>query len=937
MITAREVHDAEFRRAAAGTPGYDEVAVDDFLDRVIATLTALEQGHGSGADAVTSHEVVEAEFPERAADVNGGYDMDDVDDLLDRVAQRLFAAETSGSNGGETLHADDEWEPASELSDDGLVNPRRDDGGVRDAAALAVASGAPRGAVQSDTRADDEWQDAAVTDGVRSGADNQRGGAEPTPERGYDQVDDSRGGSFGEPGVRVPQVRPDGTWDEEPTDETRHERLAEPGVQVPRVRPDGSWDDADEHADHEAPALATGDAESEGDPARGFLGAHDDAGAQDDHRTQRVVDAEDVAGDSERRGPSDEHVVEAGAGGRVVDDAVEGDGHAVDDERTVQQGINPVGGEPLDEAADARDEARREASQASAQVHPVGGGLAATGHELIDDEGADDDSGRDAVASADEGDDRSDEASRDVTIEHVQRSAEPGDQRAATIRPSMGQSWTGGAADDASTESAADANHVDEQGEEAQSAGEVPVVHEPVSEESIISYPATDHRVPLPRGDVRRAMSDADRQAEGHYHPEFSAYATPEVFAEPAGSEIPPIEPAAPRSDVVAEHQSEPRHLDETRVGSAADPAADDRSSADGSPAEAAMADPAAADSVLDHAGMDGGAFDRTPSDATPASTQTGATTESSPWDEPIVSRDPAVASHPSDVAADDPFADEAPVAAFDPHAGDDFDPFAQPSGPTAMTPRVPSPEADGTSRAQVDDAGASHDETPTSRDAVPGSRREASAHVGEAFESRDETSASDAHAAAPDDESSVTGNAAAGGDDEAPAPAFAALRRVAPAKEEVARVREPHDDRDAMGAPAPVAAELARRAAERERLAAAGHAAEGESAETARTVGDSSDASSSVPAPQVDGSGGDAAASSSPQRASDDTRAANGGQAPSSDDEDDAWSVGRPEPIDAAEPIDAVKQPETIEAPKPLPARDDTSRKGILRRIFRG
>ena len=206
MITAREVHDAEFRRAAAGTPGYDEVAVDDFLDRVIATLTALEQGHGSVTDAVTSHEVVEAEFPERAADVNGGYDMDDVDDLLDRVAQRLFAAETSGSNGGETLHADDEWEPASELSDDDLVDPRRDDGGARDAAALAVASGAPRDAVQSDTRADDEWQNAVVTDGVRSGADNQRGGAEPTPERGYDQVDDSRGGSFGEPGVRVPQV-----------------------------------------------------------------------------------------------------------------------------------------------------------------------------------------------------------------------------------------------------------------------------------------------------------------------------------------------------------------------------------------------------------------------------------------------------------------------------------------------------------------------------------------------------------------------------------------------------------------------------------------------------------------------------------------------------------------------------------------------------------
>lgn len=93
MVSAHEVESAVFGRAGLDRSGYDEVAVDDFLDRVVETLEAVEKGGDLPKGAVTSAEVVETEFPERGARDNGGYDMDDVDDLLDRVAQRLFTFE----------------------------------------------------------------------------------------------------------------------------------------------------------------------------------------------------------------------------------------------------------------------------------------------------------------------------------------------------------------------------------------------------------------------------------------------------------------------------------------------------------------------------------------------------------------------------------------------------------------------------------------------------------------------------------------------------------------------------------------------------------------------------------------------------------------------------------------------------------------------------
>lgn len=551
MITAREVHDAAFRRAAAGTPGYDEVAVDDFLDRVIATLTALEEGHPSAADALTSHEVVETDFPERASDVDGGYDMDDVDDLLDRVAQHLFSFEKSDDARNVQTG---ELPPAGELSDDDLgaahagvagarvAGSNSDDGGVADAAALATASGAPG--------------------------------------RGERDVD-----------------------------------------------PSGS-------------------------------------------------------------------------------DAT---------------GVNPVGADPVDESAAATQDASSAPTQRTQDVHPVGGDL----------------------------------ESHDATS----------------------------------------------QGSQAAGA-DVPVVHEPLSEETIISYPATDHRVPLPSHDMRGSFSDDDHEAAAQYHPEFSAYAPPEAPLEPAGSEIPPAEPAP--------------------SGPAASEAADERPTSSG-------------EARGDAAGV--------------VKTGDTASAETSPWDAPMSSTDAAASS-----------------------TGDDFDPFAQP----------------------VEKA------TPS---------------------------------AAPSE----------------PAPHVEALRRVAPANEETALVRKAHDDRNAAGVPNPVAAELARRAEERERAAAA------ETAESAMT----SDAVQATPATESDpvqaspvtDADAPTATSDAPQPAGTATPQPAETSAPqvaettdeqptetaSKTDAEGTSSVTRPEPIEAPEPIDAMERPATIETPKPLPPRKDTSRKGILRRIFRG
>ena len=90
MITAAEVLAAKFQ-STKFTEGYDQDEVDDFLDRVVATLRAREGG-------------APADRPLTVADLDAqsftttkfreGYSQPDVDALLERVRVQLGAAPT---------------------------------------------------------------------------------------------------------------------------------------------------------------------------------------------------------------------------------------------------------------------------------------------------------------------------------------------------------------------------------------------------------------------------------------------------------------------------------------------------------------------------------------------------------------------------------------------------------------------------------------------------------------------------------------------------------------------------------------------------------------------------------------------------------------------------------------------------------------------------
>jgi DivIVA domain-containing protein len=85
MLTAAEVLNAKF----AGTkfrPGYDQVEVDDFLDRVAETLSARET-QAPARNALTAAEVAIVTF--RATKWREGYDQLQVDEFLAKVREAL--------------------------------------------------------------------------------------------------------------------------------------------------------------------------------------------------------------------------------------------------------------------------------------------------------------------------------------------------------------------------------------------------------------------------------------------------------------------------------------------------------------------------------------------------------------------------------------------------------------------------------------------------------------------------------------------------------------------------------------------------------------------------------------------------------------------------------------------------------------------------------
>ncbi|QNK54113.1 DivIVA domain-containing protein [Dermacoccus sp. PAMC28757] len=363
MITAHEVRTAQFHRADAGKVGYDEVGVDDYLDRVADTLEAIERGGQMPSHAVSANDVVEVVFSERGPQSAGGYDLDDVDDLLDRVAQRIRAYEDGVRRASapvdaglpSDVEADDRGDVRDERTDGADEREHGAHGGHGVAAAGAAGAGVagaaayerredradvdPRGDVRDD-RYDErgfvderdlrderrpeayaepaapELQDSprsafADDGGVRDGEALAVAGGAPRreerfdDERGFEPADERRGG-FGEPGVRVDEVS-----DAAAFDGRRDENVADERAFDGRERRDERGFDG-----RDAGLVAGGGAVAAG----GAAAAH---GQRDERR-------DDAFASDTRDDVRDDRAGDAGAGR--------------------QGGVNMVGSDPVDEA-----------------------------------------------------------------------------------------------------------------------------------------------------------------------------------------------------------------------------------------------------------------------------------------------------------------------------------------------------------------------------------------------------------------------------------------------------------------------------------------------------------------------------------------------------------------------------------------------------------
>jgi DivIVA domain-containing protein len=94
-LTPEEVHDVVFDKAPLGKRGYDEKQVDDFLDRIEATL--------AGADSLTADDVRSVVFQD-APLIKRGYHEDQVDEFLDLVVSTLEARERALARRAPALH-----------------------------------------------------------------------------------------------------------------------------------------------------------------------------------------------------------------------------------------------------------------------------------------------------------------------------------------------------------------------------------------------------------------------------------------------------------------------------------------------------------------------------------------------------------------------------------------------------------------------------------------------------------------------------------------------------------------------------------------------------------------------------------------------------------------------------------------------------------------
>jgi DivIVA domain-containing protein len=95
VLTADDVTAARFATTRFG-PGYDMDAVDDFLDRVASTLRAYAEGDGDGIEVLAT-DVSAQRFS--TTTLREGYAQLEVDDFLDRAETALRSLESAALRG----------------------------------------------------------------------------------------------------------------------------------------------------------------------------------------------------------------------------------------------------------------------------------------------------------------------------------------------------------------------------------------------------------------------------------------------------------------------------------------------------------------------------------------------------------------------------------------------------------------------------------------------------------------------------------------------------------------------------------------------------------------------------------------------------------------------------------------------------------------------
>ena len=132
MLTAQNVMDAKFQPGSKFGEGYEQDEVDELLDDVAQTLRAWEASAADGAPrldgappgALTSEAVASTSTKLRVTRFRNSYERDPVDELLNRVVETLRALETGTAISAATAAPRPAGGPAGALTSHDVLNTK---------------------------------------------------------------------------------------------------------------------------------------------------------------------------------------------------------------------------------------------------------------------------------------------------------------------------------------------------------------------------------------------------------------------------------------------------------------------------------------------------------------------------------------------------------------------------------------------------------------------------------------------------------------------------------------------------------------------------------------------------------------------------------------------------------------------------------------------